>query len=115
MLERAAARGYIGHVATLSRACVNQLFEAGSASHTLLDADLQRYFRDVNVLRQHAAIQPNSGDEAFGRVLAGLDPSPRSSDLAYLRVSSASAISFLRTTSGRSSTTKWVASTVSRV
>jgi alkylation response protein AidB-like acyl-CoA dehydrogenase len=74
MLERAQARGYIGHVASLSRACVNQLFEASSSSHALLDADMQRYFRDINVLHQHAAIQPNSGDEAYGRVLAGLDP-----------------------------------------
>ncbi len=74
ILERTQARAYIGHVATLSRACVNQLFEASSASHTLLAADIQRYFRDINVLHQHAAIQPNSGDEAYGRVLAGLDP-----------------------------------------
>jgi 3-hydroxy-9,10-secoandrosta-1,3,5(10)-triene-9,17-dione monooxygenase len=74
IMERTQARGYIGHVASLSRACVNQLFEASSASHTLLAADIQRYFRDINVLHQHAAIQPNSGDEAYGRVLAGLDP-----------------------------------------
>jgi 3-hydroxy-9,10-secoandrosta-1,3,5(10)-triene-9,17-dione monooxygenase len=74
IMERAQARAYIGHIASLSRACVNQLFEASSASHTLLSADIQRYFRDINVLHQHAAIQPNSGDEAYGRVLAGLDP-----------------------------------------
>jgi 3-hydroxy-9,10-secoandrosta-1,3,5(10)-triene-9,17-dione monooxygenase len=74
IMERAQARAYIGHVASLSRACVNQLFEASSASHTLLAADIQRYFRDINVLHQHAAIQPNSGDEAYGRVLTGLDP-----------------------------------------
>jgi alkylation response protein AidB-like acyl-CoA dehydrogenase len=74
VMERTQARAYIGHVASLSRACVNQLFEASSASHTLLAADIQRYFRDINVLHQHAAIQPNSGDEAYGRVLAGLDP-----------------------------------------
>lgn len=74
MLERAQARAYIGHIAGLSRACVNQLFEASSASQTLLAADIQRYFRDINALHQHAAIQPNSGDEVYGRVLAGLDP-----------------------------------------
>jgi 3-hydroxy-9,10-secoandrosta-1,3,5(10)-triene-9,17-dione monooxygenase len=74
IMERAQARAYIGHIASLSRACVKQLFEASSASHTLLAADIQRYFRDINVLHQHAAIQPNSGDEAYGRVLAGLDP-----------------------------------------
>ena len=73
-MERAQARAYIGHVASLSRACINQLFEASSASHTLLAADMQRYFRDINVLHQHAAIQPNSGDEVYGRVLAGLEP-----------------------------------------
>jgi alkylation response protein AidB-like acyl-CoA dehydrogenase len=74
IMERAQARAYIGHIASLSRACVNQLFEASSASQTLLAADIQRYFRDINVLHQHAAIQPNSGDEAYGRVLAGLEP-----------------------------------------
>ena len=74
IMERAQARVYIGHIASLSRACINQLFEASSASHTLLTADIQRYFRDINVLHQHAAIQPNSGDEVYGRVLAGLDP-----------------------------------------
>jgi alkylation response protein AidB-like acyl-CoA dehydrogenase len=74
MMERAQARAYIGHIASLSRACVNQLFEASSASQTLLAADIQRYFRDINVLHQHAAIQPNSGDEVYGRVLADLDP-----------------------------------------
>ena len=74
MMERAQARAYIGHIASLSRACVNQLFEASSASQTMLAADIQRYFRDVNVLHQHAAIQPNSGDEVYGRVLAGLEP-----------------------------------------
>ena len=74
IMERAQARAYIGHIASLARACINQLFEASSASQTLLGADIQRYFRDINVLHQHAAIQPNSGDEAYGRVLAGLDP-----------------------------------------
>jgi len=74
IVERAQARAYIGHIASLSRACVNQLFEASSSSHTLLAADIQRYFRDINVLHQHPAIQPNSCDEIYDRVLAGVDP-----------------------------------------
>jgi alkylation response protein AidB-like acyl-CoA dehydrogenase len=74
IVERTQARAYIGHIASLSRSCVNQLFEASSSSQVLLDADIQRYFRDINVLHQHAAIQPNSGDEAYGRVLVGLTP-----------------------------------------
>jgi 3-hydroxy-9,10-secoandrosta-1,3,5(10)-triene-9,17-dione monooxygenase len=74
MTERVQARAYIGHIAHLAKACVNQLFEASSSSQTLLSADLQRYFRDINVLHQHAAIQPTTGAEAYGRALAGLDP-----------------------------------------
>jgi 3-hydroxy-9,10-secoandrosta-1,3,5(10)-triene-9,17-dione monooxygenase len=74
MTERVQARAYIGHIARLARRCVTQLFEASSASHTLLSADLQRYLRDIQVLHQHANIQPTTGDESYGRVLAGLEP-----------------------------------------
>ncbi|HZA08986.1 hypothetical protein [Mycobacterium sp.] len=46
-----------------------------SSGRTLSSAsDIQRYLRDINVLHQHAAIQPNSGHEVYGRVLAKLDP-----------------------------------------
>jgi alkylation response protein AidB-like acyl-CoA dehydrogenase len=72
--ERVSVRAWVGQVATHARACVNQLFEASGASQCLLGADLQRYFRDINVLNQHAAIQPNSSDELYGRLLAGLEP-----------------------------------------
>jgi 3-hydroxy-9,10-secoandrosta-1,3,5(10)-triene-9,17-dione monooxygenase len=72
--RRVQARAWSGHVATLARDCVNQLFEASSASQTLLAADMQRFFRDVNMLHQHAAIQPSSSNELYGRLLAGLAP-----------------------------------------
>jgi hypothetical protein len=72
--QRVQARAWSGHVATLARDCVNQLFEASSASQTLLAADMQRYFRDVNMLHQHAAIQPSSSNELYGRLLARLAP-----------------------------------------
>jgi 3-hydroxy-9,10-secoandrosta-1,3,5(10)-triene-9,17-dione monooxygenase len=72
--QRVQARAWMGRVATLTRCCVNQLFEASSASQTLLTADMQRYFRDINVLHQHAAIQPNTSNELYGRFLAGLGP-----------------------------------------
>jgi alkylation response protein AidB-like acyl-CoA dehydrogenase len=74
ILERVQARGWAGEVARQSRASVNQLFEASSASQVLLGADMQRYFRDANVLSQHALTQPNSSDELYGRLLAGMDP-----------------------------------------
>ena len=74
MAERVRARAWLGQVTAHSRACVNQLFEASGASQVLLGADLQRYFRDVNVLHQHAALQPNSANELYGRLLVGLEP-----------------------------------------
>lgn len=74
IMHRVQARAWLGHVAALARSCVNQLFEAGGTSQVLLTSDLQRYFRDVNVLHQHAAIQPTTSNELYGRVLAGLDP-----------------------------------------
>jgi acyl-CoA dehydrogenase-like protein len=57
-----------------SRTLPNVLFEASGASQTMLDADIQRYFRDINVVHQHATIQPNSSHELYGRLLAGLEP-----------------------------------------
>lgn len=59
---------------SLLRDCVNQLFEASSASQVTLDADFQRYFRDANVLHQHGFLQPNTSNELYGRVLAGIEP-----------------------------------------
>jgi 3-hydroxy-9,10-secoandrosta-1,3,5(10)-triene-9,17-dione monooxygenase len=74
MLERVQARAYIGHIVSLTRDCVGQLFEASSSSHTLLSKDIQRYFRDISVMYQHANIRPDTGNETYGRVLAGLEP-----------------------------------------
>lgn len=43
-----------------------------SSSRTLLSNDIQRFFRDISVMYQHANIRPDTGNETFGRVLAGL-------------------------------------------
>jgi len=74
VFERVKTRAMLGQVATHARACVNVLFEASGASQIMLDADIQRYFRDINVVHQHATIQPNSSNELYGRLLAGLEP-----------------------------------------
>jgi 3-hydroxy-9,10-secoandrosta-1,3,5(10)-triene-9,17-dione monooxygenase len=74
VFERVQARACLGQVATHARACVNGLFEASAASEVTLGSDLQRYFRDINVLHQHGLIQPRSSDELYGRLLAGLEP-----------------------------------------
>lgn len=72
--ERIKARASLGQIATHARACVNLLFEASGASQVLLTSEIQRYFRDMNIIHQHAAIQPNSSDELYGRILAGQAP-----------------------------------------
>ncbi len=74
VFERVQSRGWFGAVTENARACVTELFRASSASQVVLDTDLQRYFRDVNVVSQHAHLQPNSATELYGRVLAGLEP-----------------------------------------
>jgi 3-hydroxy-9,10-secoandrosta-1,3,5(10)-triene-9,17-dione monooxygenase len=74
VFERVQVRASLGQVATYARSCVNILYDASGASQALLNADIQRYFRDVNVVHQHAAIQPNSSNELYGRLLAGLQP-----------------------------------------
>jgi len=84
-MERTQARAYIGHIANLSRACVNQLFRGQQLqSHTLLSADIQRYFRDINVaapaLRAILAQQRRRGLRG-GLLARARSPTPRSSDL----------------------------------
>lgn len=76
-LERIQTRAWLGQVVAHARDCVNQLFEASSASQVTLDADIQRYFRDANVLHQHGFLQPNTSNELYGRVLAGLEPNTK--------------------------------------
>jgi alkylation response protein AidB-like acyl-CoA dehydrogenase len=74
VFERVQSRGWFGAVAEHSRSCVTELFQASGASQVVLDADIQRYFRDVNVVCQHAHLQPNSATELYGRLLAGQEP-----------------------------------------
>jgi 3-hydroxy-9,10-secoandrosta-1,3,5(10)-triene-9,17-dione monooxygenase len=61
--ERVQSRAWFGEVVRLARECATGLFRASSASQVVLDADIQRYFRDVNVAAQHAHGQPNSSTE----------------------------------------------------
>ena len=58
----------------LRRMHPENLRDLTDASQTLLTADMQRYFRDINVLHQHAAIQPNTSNELYGRFVGGLAP-----------------------------------------
>jgi alkylation response protein AidB-like acyl-CoA dehydrogenase len=73
-MDRVRTRAWLGRATLHARNCVNTLFLASGASHIQHSADIQRYFRDVNSLSLHAAIQPTSSDELYGRALVGLDP-----------------------------------------
>jgi len=72
--NRIRTRAWLGHIARNATACVNTLFEASGASAIQQSSDLQRYFRDANSLNLHAAIQPTTSDELYGRMLCGLEP-----------------------------------------
>jgi alkylation response protein AidB-like acyl-CoA dehydrogenase len=72
--DRVQSRAWFGEITRLVRDCATGLFRASSASQVALSADIQRYFRDVNVVVQHGHLQPNSSSELYGRILAGLGP-----------------------------------------
>lgn len=72
--DRVQSRAWLGEITRLARDSATGLFRASGASHVVLDADIQRYFRDINTAAQHAHLQPNSSSELYGRVLAGMGP-----------------------------------------
>jgi 3-hydroxy-9,10-secoandrosta-1,3,5(10)-triene-9,17-dione monooxygenase len=74
ILDRVQSRAWLGEITRLARDSATGLFRASSASQVVLDADIQRYFRDINIAAQHAHLQPNSSSELYGRVLAGMGP-----------------------------------------
>jgi 3-hydroxy-9,10-secoandrosta-1,3,5(10)-triene-9,17-dione monooxygenase len=73
-LDRVQSRAWLGEVGRLARDCITGLYRASSASQVMLEADIQRYLRDINTALQHGHLQPSSSTELYGRVLAGLAP-----------------------------------------
>ena len=74
IFDRVQSRAWFGEITRLVRDSATGLFRASSASHVVLDADIQRYFRDINIAAQHAHLRPSSSSELYGRVLAGMAP-----------------------------------------
>jgi 3-hydroxy-9,10-secoandrosta-1,3,5(10)-triene-9,17-dione monooxygenase len=72
--DRIRTRAYLGQVTTYARKCATILFEASGASAVQHEVQIQRYFRDIHALAMHAAQQPNSALELYGRFLVGLEP-----------------------------------------
>lgn len=71
---RVATRAYVGRAAFHARESVTTLFQASGASAIAHAAPIQRYFRDVHALANHALLQPNTALELYGRTLAGQEP-----------------------------------------
>src|ERR1700752_1644039 len=64
----------LGQIATHARACMNLLLGGSNTSQMLLEADLQRYFRDINMIHENALAAPSSSTELYCRLLASLEP-----------------------------------------
>jgi alkylation response protein AidB-like acyl-CoA dehydrogenase len=72
--SRLRTRAYVGQVAKYARSSVTTLFQASGATAVTNDVAIQRYFRDVHALANHALLQPTTATELLGRHLVGLEP-----------------------------------------
>jgi 3-hydroxy-9,10-secoandrosta-1,3,5(10)-triene-9,17-dione monooxygenase len=72
--ERARIRSDAGYATRLAREAVEILNSASGASSIRRDVPFRQFFRDIEAVSLHAALNPNAGLEVYGRVLLGLDP-----------------------------------------
>ncbi|MFT4582533.1 MAG: 3-hydroxy-9,10-secoandrosta-1,3,5(10)-triene-9,17-dione monooxygenase [Gammaproteobacteria bacterium] len=72
--DRADIRMRCGLVNKMCSDAVNDLMHGAGGSSFMDDVALQRFFRDSNVLRTHAAMDFEASSEMYGRVLLGMDP-----------------------------------------
>jgi 3-hydroxy-9,10-secoandrosta-1,3,5(10)-triene-9,17-dione monooxygenase len=72
--DRADIRMRCGLVNQMCNDAVNDLMHGAGGSSFMDDVALQRFFRDSNVLRTHAAMDFEASSEMYGRILLGMDP-----------------------------------------
>jgi len=72
--DRAEIRMRAGLINQMCSDTVNDMMHGAGGNAFRDDVALQRFFRDANVLRTHAAMDFESSSEMYGRVLLGLDP-----------------------------------------
>jgi alkylation response protein AidB-like acyl-CoA dehydrogenase len=72
--DRILTKAYLGWCAKHAQSCVNTLYRTSGASAVQNAVPIQRYWRDVNALIQHALIDPTTSDELYGRSLMGVNP-----------------------------------------
>lgn len=71
---RVALRGHAAFIAHHCRAAMNGMMSRAGASNFHMDAPLQRYFRDINMLATHAFWDWDSSREQVGRLSFDLPP-----------------------------------------
>ena len=72
--DRAEIRMRTGLINQMSSDAVNDIAHGAGGNAFRDGVALQRFFRDANVLRTHAAMDFEAASETYGRVLLGLDP-----------------------------------------
>jgi 3-hydroxy-9,10-secoandrosta-1,3,5(10)-triene-9,17-dione monooxygenase len=72
--ERARLRMRTAQVTSMACDGINDIIHGAGGNSFRHDAPLQRFFRDINVLRTHAALDIETASEISGRVLLGMDP-----------------------------------------
>jgi 3-hydroxy-9,10-secoandrosta-1,3,5(10)-triene-9,17-dione monooxygenase len=71
---RAALRMRAATITKLACDAVNDIMHGAGGNSFRNDAPLQRFFRDVNVLRTHAILDVEPSSEIYGRILLGMNP-----------------------------------------
>jgi alkylation response protein AidB-like acyl-CoA dehydrogenase len=71
---RAKLFAWRAYIARRAREVVDNLVDLAGARSIFDNDPLQRFWRDVHVMGQHAALNHEAGMRNYGRVLMGLDP-----------------------------------------
>jgi 3-hydroxy-9,10-secoandrosta-1,3,5(10)-triene-9,17-dione monooxygenase len=72
--ELAGLRMSAAMITKLTSDSVNDVMHGAGGNSFRSDCPLQRFFRDVNVMRTHAALDFETSSEIYGRIMLGMDP-----------------------------------------
>jgi len=72
--DNAAMRASDALITQMSCDAINDIMHGAGSNAFRSDCALQRFFRDVNVLRTHALLDIEPASELYGRILFGLEP-----------------------------------------
>lgn len=74
LAKRAEIRARVGMVSDYARNGINELMLGAGGGAFRNSSALQRFFRDINVLRVHGFLDTETATENLGRIHLGLDP-----------------------------------------